>query len=93
MANLMGWGMERFRGVLLALVLLSPLCATAQRNAIDLNGKTVDPFAASSGKVVVLVFLRRDCPVSGRYAPTIQKISKEYSDRSSFWLVDRKSVV
>ena len=83
----MGWGMERFRGVLLALVLLSPLCATAQRNAIDLNGKTVDPFAASQRKVVVLVFLRRDCPVSGRYAPTIQKISKEYSDRASFWLV------
>jgi hypothetical protein len=33
------------------------------------------------------VFLRRDCPVSSRYAPVIQQISKEYSDRASFWLV------
>lgn len=83
----MGWGMERSRVVLLTLVILSSLSAIAQRNAIDLNGKSVDPFAASQGKVVVLVFLRRDCPVSGRYAPTIQKIGKEYSDRASFWLV------
>lgn len=83
----MGWGRERFRGVLLAAVVSSSICAAAQHNAIDLNGKTVDPFAASPGKVVVLVFLRRDCPVSGRYAPTIQQIGKEYSDRASFWLV------
>jgi thiol-disulfide isomerase/thioredoxin len=61
--------------------------AAAQQSAIDLEGHAVNPLAASSGKVVVLVFLRRDCPVSSRYAPTIQKISKEYADRASFWLV------
>jgi thiol-disulfide isomerase/thioredoxin len=60
--------------------------ATAQQ-AIDLEGHAVNPFAAASGKPVVLVFLRRDCPVSGRYAPVLQKISKEYADRATFWLI------
>jgi thiol-disulfide isomerase/thioredoxin len=41
----------------------------------------------SPDKVVVMVFLRRDCPVSSRYAPVIQKISKEYSERAKFFLV------
>jgi hypothetical protein len=36
---------------------------------------------------LVLIFLRRDCPVSGRYAPVLQKISREYAGRASFWLV------
>jgi hypothetical protein len=35
----------------------------------------------------VLVFLRRDCPVSGRYAPSIQQISKRFADRANFWLI------
>jgi thiol-disulfide isomerase/thioredoxin len=61
--------------------------ATAQQSAVDLAGRTVDPLGADSGKVVVLVFVRRDCPVSSRYAPTIQKISEEYGDSASFWLV------
>jgi len=67
---------------------LAVLCglATAQQ-ALDLEGHAVDPFSTASGKPVVLVFLRRDCPVSGRYAPVLQKISKEYSDRATFWLV------
>ncbi len=83
----MGWGREWFRGVLFAGVVLSSLCAVAQHSAIDLKGEAVDPFAVSHGKVVVLVFLRRDCPVSGRYAPTIQQIGKEFSDGVRFWLV------
>ena len=67
---------------------LAVLCglATAQQ-ALDLEGHAVNPFAAASGKPVVLIFLRRDCPVSGRYAPVIQKISNEYANRATFWLV------
>ena len=41
----------------------------------------------SPGKVVVMVFLRRDCPVSSRYAPVIQQISKTYSNRAKFFLI------
>jgi Redoxin len=62
--------------------------AASQRgSAYDLDGKSVDPLKANPGKVVVLVFVRRDCPVSGRYAPTIQKISSEFSQDAQFLLV------
>jgi hypothetical protein len=67
---------------------LAVLCGLASgQQGLDLEGHAVDPFASASGKPVVLIFLRRDCPVSGRYAPTIQQISKQYADRASFWLV------
>jgi len=72
----------------LALVLtVSSGIARAQQGVVDLDGRVVSPLEASSGKVVVLVFLRRDCPVSGRYAPAIQEISKRYSDSAQFFLV------
>jgi hypothetical protein len=57
------------------------------QQSLNLQGRPQDPFAGSSDKVVVLVFLRRDCPVSGRYAPSIQQISKRFADRANFWLV------
>ena len=61
--------------------------ACAQQGAVDLEGHAVHPFTADANKVVVLVFLRRDCPVSGRYAPSIQQISRRYAASASFWLV------
>jgi thiol-disulfide isomerase/thioredoxin len=61
--------------------------ARAQRGAMDLDGHAVDPLTPDSGKVVVLVFVSRDCPVSSRYAPLIQQISKQYADDAKFWLV------
>jgi hypothetical protein len=61
--------------------------SAAQDTAVNLEGRAVNPLATSSDKAVVLIFLRRDCPVSGRYAPTVQQISKEYADRANFWLV------
>jgi AhpC/TSA family len=55
--------------------------------AVDLDGAAVDPLKASSGKIVVLIFVRVDCPISNRYSPTIQKISRKYAGRAAFWLV------
>jgi len=63
------------------------LAAPPGGSAYDLNGKSVDPLKANPNKIVVLVFVRRDCPVSGRYAPTIQRISAEFSQDAEFWLV------
>ncbi|HZW92112.1 MAG TPA: redoxin domain-containing protein [Candidatus Eremiobacteraceae bacterium] len=57
------------------------------QSAFDLEGKSVNPLSASPGKIVVLVFLRRDCPVSSRYAPVIQKISAEHEREANFWLI------
>ena len=72
--------------MLTALVVCSGSALT-QQTAVDLDGHTVNPLVADSSKVVVLVFVRRDCPVSSRYAPVIQHISKRYADGASFWLV------
>jgi hypothetical protein len=59
----------------------------SQQGAFDLDGKPANPFDAASGKIVVLVFIRRDCPVSSRYAPVIQQISAQHERDASFWLV------
>jgi thiol-disulfide isomerase/thioredoxin len=47
----------------------------------------VDPLKSGGGKIVVLVFVRTDCPVSNRYAPAIQKLSEEHAPKAAFWLV------
>lgn len=81
----MGWK-SRFRFFSILWIFASLLPVDAQ-TGVDLNGHAVNPLAADTGKVVVLVFLRRDCPVSGRYAPVIQQISRRYADSASFFLV------
>lgn len=68
------------------LGLLAPL-ALSQGRAFDLQGNAKNPFNSSDGKVVVLVFLRQDCPVSSRYAPLIQRISAQHLRDAHFWLV------
>jgi len=59
----------------------------APATALDLDGKSVDPLTASSGKVAVLIFVRTDCPVSNRYAPEIQRMIGAYAGKAAFWLV------
>ena len=83
------WCDKRWDGGLFATIVILSFAgfASGQQSAVDLEGRVVSPFTASAGKVVVLVFLRRDCPVSGRYAPVIQRVSKQYSDKAAFWLV------
>ena len=45
------------------------------------------PFTSAS-KVRVLIFLRSDCPVANRYAPELERISKEFPvSEVSFWMV------
>ncbi len=66
-----------------------PLARASPRtdSGVDLDGKAVDPLSATPGKVVVLIFVRTDCPISNRYAPTIQRLSTEYAGKATFWLV------
>jgi hypothetical protein len=73
--------------VLAGMLLMAPQLALTQHSAVDLDGKPVNPFDTSSNKIVVLIFLRRDCPVSSRYAPIIQQISAHHERDASFWLV------
>ena len=67
-------------------VCLSILTAHAQ-SAVDLYGNIVNPFIQGSGKVIVLIFLRHDCPISSRYAPVIQQISARYQRDTAFFLI------
>jgi thiol-disulfide isomerase/thioredoxin len=75
---------------LLPAVLLALTAGTfslAEQHATDLNGRAVNPLQSSAGKVVVFIFVRRDCPISGRYAPTIQRLSSEHPNDAHFYLV------
>jgi thiol-disulfide isomerase/thioredoxin len=47
----------------------------------------VDPFERAGGKPVVFIFVRTDCPVSNRYAPTIQALSTKYAGKAVLVLV------
>ena len=55
--------------------------------AEDLDGKAVDPFKSSDGRIVVLFFVRTDCPISNRYVPAIQKLYENFRGKADFWLV------
>jgi thiol-disulfide isomerase/thioredoxin len=78
--------------VLTMLSTVASAMLQAQGNAapsgvVDVNGQAVDPFHRTSGKVIVLLFVRTDCPISNRYAPTIREISTKYKNGAEFYLV------
>ena len=75
-------------------VLLCALCCSAvvpragQAHLPEsLAGAPVDPFKLSAGHVLVLLFVRTDCPISNRYAPTIRGLSEKFHGQADFWLV------
>ena len=41
----------------------------------------------AAGKPVVLVFVRTDCPISNRYAPTLHALSQKYATTAVMMLV------
>jgi thiol-disulfide isomerase/thioredoxin len=69
------------------LLCLLGVAGYAQQGAEDLEGRKADPWTIAAGKIVVLVFVRTDCPISNRYAPIIQRLSAQYADKARFWLV------
>jgi hypothetical protein len=64
-----------------------PRAAGLPQNGRVSGDRERDPWKSSGGKVVVLIFVRTDCPVSNRYAPEIQRISAEHASDAVFWLV------
>jgi len=82
----------RFACVLLALAAGSIASqagvAAAQKLApVDLLGKAFDPFHSAAGRIVVLIFVRTDCPISNRYVPVLKKLSQEFRGKADFWLI------
>jgi thiol-disulfide isomerase/thioredoxin len=81
-----------FSRLLVATILLcassgSLLSKNQQRFATDLEGKPFDLSRAAGGKIVVLIFVRTDCPISNRYAPTIQQLGAQHRNDATFFLV------
>lgn len=81
----------RFACVLLALaagiVDLQAGVAAEKAAPVDLLGKAQDPFHSPDGRIVVLIFVRTDCPISNRYVPVLKKLSQEFRGKADFWLV------
>src|ERR1700719_3895907 len=59
----------------------------ARQTVIDIRGSADEVLAQGRGKVLVLVFVRTDCPISNRYAPLVQQMNKKYGQQASFRLV------
>ena len=92
----MGSGVHSFRLLAFTLIVFAVagyFCfarnaiIAAQAPVVDLSGAPVDPLQSVPGKITVLIFVRTDCPISNRYAPTIKRLSAAYVDKASFWLI------
>ena len=68
------------RGLLLTFALAARAFA-ASLNIADVDGKELSPMRPA-GRAEVLFFITHDCPISNFYAPEIQRICKEYGDKS-----------
>ena len=64
-----------------------PADAGATQDAGARDGGSGEPWASAAGKVVVLIFVRTDCPIANRYAPEIQRLSAAHSGDAAFWMV------
>lgn len=54
----------------------------------DLTGRACNPLAESQDGVTVLVFVRKDCPISNRYAPTLRRLNETFAAEGvNFYLV------
>jgi len=51
--------------------------ALPKASGLDLAGKPVDPLERAAGKPLVLIYVRSDCPISNRYAPTVKALGQK----------------
>jgi hypothetical protein len=52
--------------------------ATASTLAVDLDGRPVTRLAPPGSRAVVLFFAASDCPVSNRYIPEMQRLTRQF---------------
>src|SRR6202047_2897626 len=84
-----------FRSFVLARAVMAVILAClfifypvlARQGVSDIHGSADELLAHGRGKILVLVFVRTDCPISNRYAPLLQEMSKKYRQQASFRLV------
>jgi hypothetical protein len=59
----------------------------ARQTVTDIHDSANEVLAQGRGRVLVLIFVRTDCPISNRYAPLLQEMNKRYVHEASFRLV------
>jgi hypothetical protein len=76
-------------GVLALVMGIAAHASAAELRVEDLNGRRVDPRAASAGApATVLLFVSVECPVSNRYAPELRRMYDRLTAQGvRFWLV------
>lgn len=71
----------------LTVVLVAPVCTAGGNAFAGIDGARRDPFA-SPAHARVFLFVRTDCPITNRYSPELQRLSREFGARGAeFWLV------
>ncbi|HET9086347.1 MAG TPA: redoxin domain-containing protein [Acidobacteriaceae bacterium] len=76
--------------LLFDVLLFSTITASAAQApyGVDLSGRPVLRLADSQTKVVVLLFIATDCPVSNRYVPQIRRLQAEFEPQHvAFWVI------
>jgi AhpC/TSA family len=66
--------------------ILAMMLTTASAQVLDLSGNIVEPLKTKGENVVVLIFVRSDCPISNRYAPEIKRLAAQFAT-SHFYLI------
>ena len=91
----MPFALRSLAGVALVAMLASAIAAVPAAAVApvvrlpDLDGRVVDPFAASAGaSAIVFLFTSVDCPISNRYAPVVDRLHETFqSQGTAFWLI------
>ncbi len=52
--------------------------ATTTTLAVDLDGRPITQLAPAGARAVVLFFAASDCPISNRYIPEIQRLTRQF---------------
>jgi thiol-disulfide isomerase/thioredoxin len=84
-----------FRSFVLARAVMAVILAClfifypvlARQGVSDIHSSADELLARGRGKVLVLIFVRTDCPISNRYAPLLQEMNKKYGQQASFHLI------
>jgi len=70
------------RRVLVALAVVATAAATqAPLSVRDLDNRVVMPLSPAAGEINVIYFIAAGCPVSGRYAPEMDRIAADYASK------------
>lgn len=76
------------RCCILVLLSLSLSAWAAQPLGVDLSGRPIERLAPPGASAVVLFFAASDCPISNRYIPEVERLTRQFGSQGvQFWWV------